>query len=81
MYETDKKGNIEINKETGKPKEKTAHTLNKVPFMIYDPGSANAYKLAVMPEEPGLGNIASTLLLLLGYLPPDGYLPPIIELV
>ena len=80
MFETDKKGNIEINKETGKPMEKTAHTLNRVPFMIYDPKSANAYKPAVMQEEPGLGNIASTLLLLMGYMPPEGYLPPIIKL-
>ncbi len=79
MYEMDKKGNIEIDKKTGKPKPKTAHTLNKVPFMVYDPKAAGAYKLSALAEDPGLGNIASTLLLLMGYLPPEGYLPPIIE--
>ncbi len=45
---------------------KTAHTLNPVPFIIYDPGFANEYKMAAV-KNPGLTNVANTLLNLLGF--------------
>ena len=54
-----------IDKE-GRKKVKTAHTLNPVPFAIYDPGYNGEYEMAGV-ENPGLSNIASTLLNLLGY--------------
>ncbi len=80
MYELDKEGNFKIDSRNGEPKKRTAHTLNPVPFIVYDPESINKYKLAELSDRPGLGNIASTILLLMGYLPPDDYLSPIIEL-
>ncbi|MBK7980648.1 MAG: 2,3-bisphosphoglycerate-independent phosphoglycerate mutase [Ignavibacteriae bacterium] len=45
---------------------KTAHTLNPVPFIIYDPNFKGEYKMATL-TTPGLTNIAGTILNLLGY--------------
>ena len=79
MFETDKKGNFKIDPETGIPESKTAHTLNPVPFIIYDPDYNREYELQV-PENPGLGNVAATVLALLGYEAPDGYLQSLIRI-
>jgi 2,3-bisphosphoglycerate-independent phosphoglycerate mutase len=51
---------------------KTAHTLNPVPFIIYDPGYNGEYKIAGI-ENAGLTNIAATMLNLLGYKKVDDY--------
>ena len=64
MYET-KKGAVSIDKKTGKPKPKTSHTLNKVPFIIYDNRKEKVYSLK--DGEFGLANAASTVANLLGY--------------
>lgn len=45
---------------------KTSHTLNPVPFIIVDTDFKNEYKMADI-ANPGLSNIAATLLNLLGY--------------
>jgi len=45
---------------------KTSHTLNPVPFAICDFGYNGEYKMAKLPD-PGLTNIAATILNLLGY--------------
>jgi 2,3-bisphosphoglycerate-independent phosphoglycerate mutase len=51
---------------------KTAHTLNPVPFIIYDSQYKNEYQIADV-KNPGLGNIAATILNLLGYEKVDDY--------
>jgi 2,3-bisphosphoglycerate-independent phosphoglycerate mutase len=79
MYETDKKGNVIVDKKTGSVAAKTSHTLSPVPFIIYDPGFNGEYELLHVPGA-GLANVASTLLLLLGYVPPEDYLPPLIKM-
>lgn len=79
MFETDKKGNVIIDKRTGLPAAKTSHTLSPVPFIIVDYEFKGEYELSP-PPSAGLGNVASTLLLLLGYKPPEEYLPPLIEM-
>ena len=56
----------------------TAHTLNPVPFGIYDPLYQNEYTLSPL-ETPGLANVASTLCHLLGFQPPDNYEPSLIS--
>ena len=38
MYELEKDGKIKIDSKTGYPVRKTSHTLNPVPFIIFDPG-------------------------------------------
>lgn len=45
---------------------KTAHTLNPVPFVIFDPNYSGEYVMADV-KNAGLSNIAATILNLLGY--------------
>jgi 2,3-bisphosphoglycerate-independent phosphoglycerate mutase len=52
--------------KNGKKDIKTSHTLNKVPFIIYDPNFNNEYEMAEI-ENAGLTNIAGTILNLLGF--------------
>lgn len=56
---------------------KTAHTLNPVPFAIFDPSYGREYCMATL-ERPGLSNVAATLLNLLGYDRPQGYDPSLV---
>lgn len=79
MFETDKKGNVILDKKTGLPAAKTSHTLSPVPFIIVDYSFNGEYELTP-PPGAGLANVASTLLLLLGYNPPEEYLPPLIAM-
>ena len=51
---------------------KTSHTLNPVPFVIYDPDFKGEYKMSEI-DTPGLTNIAGTILNLLGYENVDDY--------
>jgi len=44
----------------------TSHTLNPVPFVIYDPHYQAEYTMSPV-KNPGLSNVAATLLNLLGY--------------
>jgi 2,3-bisphosphoglycerate-independent phosphoglycerate mutase len=77
MYEVDKKGAVKM--ENGKPKAKTSHTLNPVPFIIYDPAHSGSYTLRSDIAKPGLANIAATALDLMGYQAPQGYEPSLIQ--
>jgi 2,3-bisphosphoglycerate-independent phosphoglycerate mutase len=56
---------------------KTSHTLSPVPFLLVGKDAHN-FQLNSNLENPGLGNIAATILTLLGYEIPDFYLPPVI---
>lgn len=58
--------------KNGARKTKTAHTLNPVPFAIYDPQYSGEYRMADL-ERPGLSNVAATLLNLLGYAKVEDY--------
>ncbi|MFN2128021.1 MAG: 2,3-bisphosphoglycerate-independent phosphoglycerate mutase, partial [Anaerolineales bacterium] len=57
---------------------KTAHTLNPVPFVIYDPNYKDEYDLNPL-ENAGLSNVAATLLNLLGYEKVEDYDPSLIR--
>jgi 2,3-bisphosphoglycerate-independent phosphoglycerate mutase len=59
---------------------KTAHTLNPVPFIIFDPNFDNEYKMADV-ENPGLTNVANTLLNLLGFEGVEDYDRSLIEFI
>jgi 2,3-bisphosphoglycerate-independent phosphoglycerate mutase len=71
MYELDKKGGVKT--ENGRPKAKTSHTLNHVPFIVYDPQFANEYTIDTSVAKPGLANVAATALALMGYQAPSDY--------
>ena len=71
MYETDKKtGGVKM--ENGKPKSKTAHTLNPVPCLIFDPEGKNEYTITDQ-EDLGISSLAATCLNFLGYQAPEDY--------
>lgn len=54
----------ELVDETGAPK--TSHTLNPVPFIIYDHTKNREHYRLIEREKAGLANVASTIALLLG---------------
>jgi 2,3-bisphosphoglycerate-independent phosphoglycerate mutase len=72
---------IAVEKNTGKPvagpggtyKPLTSHTLNPVPFVVHG-AHTGCFELNRDIPEPGLGNVAATLLMLLGYEKPQDYL-------
>ncbi|WP_372794197.1 2,3-bisphosphoglycerate-independent phosphoglycerate mutase [Pontiella sp.] len=77
MCELDKKtGELKLDDE-GKAKPKTAHSLNPVPAIIYDPTNAAHAKKADV-EAPGIANLAATCITLLGYEPPADYTPSLV---
>ncbi len=67
-------GNLEDMKDF-----ETSHTLNKVMFLIIDSKSKVNYTIKKDIDKPGLGNIAATILNLLGYKKPPSFLPSLIE--
>ena len=63
----------------GKRIVRTAHSLNPVPLIVYDPGYAGEYTLRTEMKDAGLSNIAATVFRLLGFEPPDDYDDALIE--
>ena len=79
MYEVDKKtGELKLDK-AGQPKSKTAHTLNPVPFHVYDPANVSKARLS-NHSNLGITSLAATCLRLLGYEPPAIYDPSIVDI-
>ena len=60
-------------------KFKASNTLNPVMFAIVDSGYNKEYVINDEIKEPGLGNIAATILNLLGYEKPENYLESLIK--
>lgn len=72
MYEMDKKTAKPKVDKTGKCKAKTSHTLNAVPFIIYDNFYSGSYTVKEDPTHKfGLSNVAATAVNLLGYEAPE----------
>ncbi len=69
----------EIDKKTGAPKAgkddsfkaKTSHTLNPVPFIIYDNFTADKYTVKADEGKFGLSNVAATTVNMLGFEAPE----------
>ncbi len=71
----------ELDKKTGEPKvgkAKTSHTLNPVPFIIYDNFYSDKYSMD-KDGAYGLSNVAATTVNLLGYEAPEMWDKSIIE--
>ena len=79
MYELDKKGELKLSKD-GSPKAKTSHTLNPVPFIIYDNFTADKYTVKLGRADFGLSAVAATTVNMLGYEAPDIWDESMIEL-
>ncbi|MDZ7393613.1 MAG: 2,3-bisphosphoglycerate-independent phosphoglycerate mutase [candidate division KSB1 bacterium] len=77
MFER-KNGKV-VTDANGNPKAKTSHTLNPVPFIIYDPDYAGEYRLREQVQRCGLSNIAATIMNLLGFAAPEDYDESLVE--
>lgn len=79
MVEHAKDGSVKMDKETGLPKARTAHSLNPVPAILFDPAGNAQIQLT---DKPGLGisSLAATCLNLLGFQSPEGYDPSLVTL-
>ncbi len=60
-------------------KIKTSHSLNPVGFWIVDKKCKNNYQINLDVDEPGLSNVAATILNLLGFEKPEGYRDSLIK--
>ena len=78
MYECDKKGMPKAGKD-GSFKTKTSHTLNPVPFIIYDNYYTDKYTVKADNGEFGLSNVAATAVNFLGYEAPSMWDASVIE--
>lgn len=65
--------------QNGNPILKTAHSTNKVPFMVLDYGCRNI-SMRDNIESPGLSNVASSLIELLGFYAPEEYEPSLVNI-
>ncbi len=77
MWEVDAKTGMVAKGPGGEPVPKTSHTLSPVPWVLVG-ADADAFHANPSLREPGLGNIAATILMLLGFSPPEDYLPPLV---
>lgn len=77
MYEFDKKAG-KIKMENGIKKVKTAHSLNPVPCLVFDPLCQGEYKKE-LKAGLGISSLAATTLNFLGYAAPADYDPSVIE--
>ena len=71
MYELDKKTGAPKANKDGSFKAKTSHTLNPVPFIVYDNFYNDKYDLKQGRSDFGLSNVAATTVNLLGYDAPE----------
>jgi 2,3-bisphosphoglycerate-independent phosphoglycerate mutase len=80
MYERDKKtGDIIFDEQNGKPKTRTAHSLNAVPVYIFEPTGKVRMRLSEH-KDLGISSLAATCLKLLGFEPPREYTPSVVEI-
>lgn len=85
MFQHDKKTGAVLTDANGRPKVKTAHSLNPVPCYVYDPTGVSRARLAPGASSSesgpslGISSLAATCLKLMGYEPPEDYTPSIVE--
>jgi len=70
-----KGGKVKCDDE-GRPLPRTSHSLNPVPFILFDPRGLFGLR---EPERPGIANIGATLLELCGLQPPADYLTGLVD--
>ncbi len=80
MYQHDGAGRVVRDGTTGDPVIKTSHTLNPVPFMLYDPARNDRYQIdPARSEGAGIASVTATCLELLGFAPPDDLAPSLLR--
>jgi 2,3-bisphosphoglycerate-independent phosphoglycerate mutase len=79
MYQHAKTGAVVRDKKSGVPVVKTSHTLNPVPFMLYDPVRNDRYHVDPGQGRAGIANVTATCLELLGLKAPDDLEPSLVR--
>ena len=79
MFEHAKDGSVKMNKD-GSPKAKTSHSLNPVPAIIYDPEYKGEYDQSALNQGLGISSWPSTIIQLMGFVPPADYDMSLIKL-
>ena len=79
LYEIDKKTKAPKVTKDGGFKAKTSHTLNPVPFIIYDNFYKDNYKVKIGREDLGLSSVAATTVNMLGFEAPAVWDESLIE--
>lgn len=77
MFERDGKTKALAVDKAGKRKNKTSHTLNRVPFYVYAPSVELRIDNGV--ARPTLANVAATTLQLMGYSAPSTFEPGLLD--
>ena len=77
MYELDADGTPKLDGE-GRPRPRTSHSLNRVPFYIYAP-RARGLRVSSRVATPTLADFPATALYLMGYAAPIDYAPSLVE--
>ena len=80
MYEIDKKTKAPKAGKDGSFKAKTSHTLNPVPFIIYDNFTSGEYSVKLGREDFGLSSVAATTVNMLGFEAPEIWDESMVEL-
>ncbi len=78
MYELDKKTGLPKAGKDGSFKSKTSHTLNPVPFIVYDNTYGDKYSVK-KDGSLGLSSMAATVVNMLGYDAPEMWDPSVID--
>ncbi|HVV88244.1 MAG TPA: 2,3-bisphosphoglycerate-independent phosphoglycerate mutase [Kofleriaceae bacterium] len=80
MYQRDKRGAVQRD-WAGVPVAKTSHTLNPVPFMIFDPARGDRYTIdPAHADGAGLASVTATCLELLGLEAPTDLAPSLLRI-
>ena len=80
MFQRDAQGRVVRDGATGHPVIKTSHTLNPVPFLIFDPNRADRYEIdPARAVGAGIASVTATCLELLGFQPPDDLEPSLLR--
>jgi 2,3-bisphosphoglycerate-independent phosphoglycerate mutase len=78
MFEIDPKTKAPKHYPDGSIRAKTSHTLNPVWFIVYDPTDSDCIVFNPEIKNPGLTNVAATVMQLMGLKPPKIYDPPLL---
>lgn len=76
MWQRDKSGDVQRDAE-GRPVPRTSHSLNRVPFVLFDP--RGELRLRDDLHDAGIASVGSTVLALCGLQPPDDYDPALVR--
>ncbi|MCP4904638.1 MAG: 2,3-bisphosphoglycerate-independent phosphoglycerate mutase [bacterium] len=82
MFEIDERTGEPVLNARGDIQPKTSHTLNPVPFHVFVPGAkVSLAACAAGSARPGLANVASSVLSLMGFDAPEDYEPTLIACI